>query len=381
MATWPNGLLFHRYDIYKPTWSFRDRKPYRQRRIPEFHFRKTHGTLAQRVIRMKDKAKKEKCMNFKSMSKMFVGVVMAILLSAGIAPAAKKKVLFIDSYHVGYPWSDGELQGVKSIIGDKYDMKVIHMDTKRNASAEAKKKAGEEARAEIDSWKPDVVITADDNAAKLVIVPFYMDSDIPFVFCGINWDASSYGFPSRNVTGVLEVSVIKPLLDSIQKFAKGTRVGFIGNDNETDRKEADNLIKLGVQFSSVKFVKTFDEWKMEYSKLQDETDMLIFINNAGISDWNDAEAVKFTRQNTKIPSGSSHDFMAPFVLAVYAKIAEEQGELAAGIAINILEGKSVKDFPIVSNKKGQMYINMAIAEKLGVQFPLETLKKAKVIKE
>ncbi len=320
-------------------------------------------------------------MNVKSMLKMFVGVVMAILLSAGTAPAAKKKVLFIDSYHVGYTWSDGELQGVKSVIGDKYDLKVIHMDTKRNASAEAKKKAGEEAKAEIDSWKPDVVITADDNAAKLVIVPFYMDSDIPFVFCGINWDASSYGFPSRNVTGVLEVSVIKPLLDSIQKFAKGTRVGFIGNDNETDRKEADNLIKLGVQFSSVKFVKTFDEWKTEYSKLQDEADMLIFINNAGISDWNDAEAVKFTRENTKIPSGSSHDFMAPFVLVVYAKIAEEQGELGAGIAINILEGKSVKDFPIVSNKKGQMYVNMVIAEKLGVQFPLETIKKAKVIKE
>lgn len=306
---------------------------------------------------------------------------IAVLLCTGTSLAAKKKVLFIDSYHAGYAWSDGEVQGAKSVIGDKYDFKVIHMDTKRNSSAEAQKKAGDEAKTEIDSWKPDVVITADDNAAKLVIVPFYKDSDIPFVFCGINWDASSYGFPSKNVTGVLEVSVIKPLLDSMQKFAKGSRVGFIGKDNETDRKEADQLKKLGVQLTATKFVNTFEEWKTEYVKLQDETDMLIVINNAGISGWDETEAMKFTRENTKIPTGSSHDFIAPFVLIDYAKLAEEQGELAAGIAMNILEGKSPKDLPIVSNKKGQLYVNMAIAKKLGVQFPLEMLKAAKVIKE
>jgi len=320
-------------------------------------------------------------MHFNKLSKMIMVVGIAVLLSVGTSQAAKKKVLFIDSYHAGYAWSDGEVQGAKGVIGDKYDFKVIHMDTKRNSSPEALKKAGDAAKAEIDAWKPDVVITADDNAAKLVIVPFYKDSDLPFVFCGVNWDASAYGFPSKNVTGVLEVSVIKPLLDSMQKFAKGSRVGFIGKDNETDRKEADQLKKLGVQLTVTKFVNTFDEWKTEYTKLQDEADMLIVINNAGISGWDDKEAMKFTREITKIPSGSSHDFIAPFVLINYAKLAEEQGELAAGIAINILEGKSIKDFPIVSNKKGQMYVNMAIAKKLGIQFPLEMIKSAKVIKE
>ena len=320
-------------------------------------------------------------MHFNTLAKMIMVVGIAFLLSFGTSQAAKKKVLFIDSYHAGYAWSDGEVQGAKSVIGDKYDFKVIHMDTKRNSSAEAKKKAGDEAKAEIDSWKPDVVITADDNAAKLVIVPFYKDSDVPFVFCGINWDASAYGFPSKNVTGVLEVSVIKPLLGSMQKFAKGSRLGFIGKDNETDKKEADNIEKLGIQLSVTKFVNTFEEWKTEYIKLQDEVDMLIVINNAGISGWDDTEAMKFTREITKIPSGSSHDFIAPFVLINYAKLAEEQGELAAGIAINILEGKSIKDFPIVSNKKGQMYVNLSIAKKLGIQFPLEMLKSAKVIKD
>jgi ABC-type uncharacterized transport system substrate-binding protein len=321
-------------------------------------------------------------MKQKKMFNVFLMMGVALLLCTSPSWAAGKKVLFIDSYHTGYAWSDGQILGAKNLLAGKYDFKVVHMDTKRNSSADAQKKAGEKVKAEIDSWKPDVVIAADDNASKLVIVPFYKNSDIPFVFCGVNWDASAYGFPSKNVTGVLEVSVMKPLIETMKKYAKGSRVGFLGKDNETDRKEADMIAKkFGVTFSSVKFVNSFEEWKTAYIKLQDDADMLIFINNAGINGWNDAEAKKITREKTKIPTGSSHDFIAPFVLIDYAKLAEEQGELAAGMAIKILAGTSPKDIPVTTNKKGQMYLNLAIAKKLGVQFPLETLKAAKVIKE
>ena len=307
---------------------------------------------------------------------------VAFLLMASPSWAAKKKVLFIDSYNAGYPWSDGQILGAKNTLGANYDFKVIHMDTKRNPSPDSQKKAGEKAKAEIESWKPDVVIAADDNASKLVIVPYYKNADIPFVFCGVNWDASSYGFPTKNVTGVLEVSVIRPLIDSMKKYAKGSRIGFLGKDNETDRKEAENLTKkFSITLTSVKFVNTFDEWKTAYAKMQDDVDMLIFINNAGITGWNDAEAKKITREKTRIPTGSTHDFIAPFVLIDYAKLAEEQGELAAGMAIKILGGTSPKDIPIAANKKGQMYVNLAIAKKLGVQIPLETLKAAKVVKD
>ncbi len=315
-----------------------------------------------------------------SVALVVIAAVVLLLISSSVW-AGPKKCLFIDSYHTGYVWSDGQVEGAKSAIGSKCEFKVFHMDTKRNSGVEYQKQIGQKVKAEIESWKPDVVIAADDNASKLVIVPYFKNSDVPFVFCGVNWDASIYGFPTKNVTGVLEVSVIKPLIDSMKKYAKGSRVGFIGKDNETDRKEADQLKKLGVNLSSVKFVNTFDEWKTAYRKIQEEADMLIVINNAGISGWNDAEAKKITREYTKIPTGSSHDFIAPFVLLDYAKLAEEQGELAAGMALKILAGTSPQNIPVVANKKGQMYVNLAIAKKLGVQFPLDTLKAAKVIKD
>src|SRR5512143_1345768 len=186
------------------------------------------------------------------------------------------------------------------------------MDTKRNGSEEAKKQAGEKAKQEIDTWKPDVVITADDNAVQYVIIPYYKGSSIPFVFCGVNWDTSAYGFPWDNVTGMLEVAVVPPLLDAMGKVAKGKRVAFLGPDNETSRKDAEGITKkFNVQMTE-KYAGTFDEWKAAFDEIQNQADMVIVINNAGIKGWNDDEAKKFTREHTRVPTGSAHDFVAPF---------------------------------------------------------------------
>jgi len=56
-----------------------------------------------------------------------------------------------------------------------------------------------EAKALIESWQPDGVITADDKAAKYIIKPFGKEHTMPFVFCGINWTVQEYGFPHCNV--------------------------------------------------------------------------------------------------------------------------------------------------------------------------------------
>ena len=315
----------------------------------------------------------------RSLAFMTITVFSSMLSSTGWAE--KPKVLMIDSYHEGYAWSDGIVDGVKKVLGDTYDLKVVRMDTKRNSSDEAKKKAAEMVKQELDNWKPNVVIAADDNASKLVVVPFLKGTDIPVVFCGINWDASDYGFPCANVTGMLEISLINPLMDAMNKFAKGKRVGFLGKNNETDRKEADQIVKkFNLQLTS-KFINTFEEWKASFTELQTQVDMLLIINNAGITGWNDAEAKKFVLENTKVPTGTSHDHVTPFVLIGYTKLASEQGEWAAKAAEQILQGKSPKDIPVTHNEKGQLYLNMSIAGKMGVQFPLEMLKVAKIVKD
>ena len=204
-----------------------------------------------------------------------------------------KKVLYINSYHEGYPWSDGIIRGIQRIFNSTgIHLETQYMDTKRNVDESFKKQAGTNAKLKIDTLNPDIVIVADDNASKYVIVPYYMNKTLPFVFCGVNWDASAYGFPADNVTGMIEVSLISQLIDSLKGYAKGDRIGLIGADNLSNRKEAKNYKdKLKVSLTKEVFVSTMNEWRKAFIDIQKKVDMLIVAPPSFLS--NDLEKIEF----------------------------------------------------------------------------------------
>lgn len=302
-------------------------------------------------------------------------------LSATLAAADKPKILHVDSYHEGYAWSDGIVAGATKIVGDKATLRVERMDTKRHGEEAFKVEAGKKVKAVIDEWKPDVVIVADDNAAKYVTADFYKDSPQNFVFCGLNWDEKVYGFPWPNVTGMLEVTPLMPLLTEVKKHAKGERIGFLGADNETTHKEILNCTKkFNVKFETI-LVKDYAAWKEGFIKLQASCDFVLLDTDGGLIADKKADAIAFVRENTRIPTGACYDFMAPFALISVAKSAQEQGEWAAAQALKIAAGTKPSAIPVAENKRGEMFLNMPLAKKLGVRFPMELLETATVIKE
>jgi ABC-type uncharacterized transport system substrate-binding protein len=201
------------------------------------------------------------------------------------------------------------------------------------------------------------------------------------VFCGVNWDASTYGFPTKSVCGMEEVALIEPLLRQLKTYAKGDRIGFLSVDNETSRKEAEYIKKVfGLSFEREIHVRTYADWEEQFRALQSAVDMLVIENNAGIADWSHENALELVRAETRIPSGCIHDFMAPYALIGYTRVAEEQGEWAAAAALRILNGESPESIGVVQNKRGTLYVNLPVATKLGVMIPLNILKNAEVIR-
>ena len=79
---------------------------------------------------------------------------------AATAPSyAGKKILFVNSYHEGYEWSDGVEKGLHTVLdGTGVEVKFVRLDTKRNPDEAFAKTAGTQAKAEIEAFKPDVVI-------------------------------------------------------------------------------------------------------------------------------------------------------------------------------------------------------------------------------
>ena len=183
-----------------------------------------------------------------------------------------------------------------------------------------------------------MVIVADDNAAKYVVVPYFKDADLPFVFCGVNWDAAVYGFPCKNVTGMVEVTPIPQILEQLRPYAKGDRLGMIAPDLATAHKEADNYRSIFGYKVTDYYAKDFEDWKKGFTELQGKVDMLIIDSDGGLYKDHADEMKAFVETNTKIPTGAAYDFMAPYALLTYGKVAQEQGIWSAKAALKILDG-------------------------------------------
>jgi ABC-type uncharacterized transport system substrate-binding protein len=293
---------------------------------------------------------------------------------------ADKKILWVDSYHEGYEWSDGIEAGIREVLqATGVELKVVRLDTNRNSGDEFGQKAALQAKAEIEAFKPDVLIASDDSAQEYLIVPYYKDTELPVVFAGVNWDASGYGYPASNVTGMIEVDFVTQMVDNLDDYAQGNRIGYLSGDRNTDRKLAEvyNERFFEGQMKTY-FVKSYDEFEETFLKAQEEVDILYFGNNAGIEGWDEETDIEFITANTKIPTGSRNDWMAPYVLVTLAKSGEEQGEWAANTALSILDGTSVSDIPVAENKKSELILNLDIAEQLEVVFPPSLLRNAEV---
>jgi ABC-type uncharacterized transport system substrate-binding protein len=290
---------------------------------------------------------------------------------------AGKRILHIDSYHRGNIWNDRIADAVQTSLKDTgVTLKIIHMDTKRNPSKAFNRAAALKAKAVIDEFQPHVVTTSDDNAAKYLIMPHYKDADLPFVFCGLNWDASTYDLPYKNVTGMVEVSPVPQIIKLLKQYAAGNRLGYLTEDTKTKRKELEYHKKLfNIEYDQVYLVKTFAEWKESYLRAQDEVDMLIILGVAALTDWDDKAAQTLAENHTKIPSGTDFGWLMHISMLGVGKSAEEQGRWAAQAALKILDGVEPSRIPLTHNKEGKLYFNRNIAASMGINKapPLATI--------
>lgn len=284
------------------------------------------------------------------------------------------------SYHQGYEWNDGIESGVEETLKGRCELQKFHMDTKRNTSANFAREKAEQVKKIITNYKPDIVIAADDNAVKYVVTE-YENSDIPFVFCGVNWSAKRYGFPYDNVVGMVEVAPISSLLRLARETAGNMRTGiFLTSDTRTEHKDFSRIKKVysreGVKLTAL-FAKTMQEWNTLYSKAQ-KADFIILNNNAGIVDWSEASAVNTVKTKTKKLTLTTYKWMMPYAMVGIAKKPSEQGIWAAKTALKVLSGTPIKKIPVAINKQWSLYVNNNLLKKANLTLSPETREKASI---
>jgi ABC-type uncharacterized transport system substrate-binding protein len=317
-----------------------------------------------------------------------------MLAGAHLISGERKKLLYVNSYHEGYAWSDGIEAGLIKALDvrrreggfdtsrSRVEFRVFYMDTKRHRSEAFKRRAALAAKRLIRQWLPDIVVVSGDNAVKYLLAPYFRNAGLPFVYCGVNWDASVYGLPYANTTGMVEVKPVRDTLALLRRFARGGRVGYIGADNLSNRRNAESIRKeAGVDFAAGALVTGFGQWKRQYLRLQESVDMLIWLTPAGIRDWDADEAAAFILANTRIPSGSMSDDNVAYTLLGRVAIAGEQGWWAGTTALRILDGTPPAAIPPVTNRQSRLYLNMKLARRMGIKFPMELIREATFVGE
>lgn len=301
-----------------------------------------------------------------------------------IKPFNNKKILYVDSYHPEYEHSINCQKGLQSVLNKTgIELKIIYMDAKRKKSNKELKTAAVKVKEVIDSWKPDLLIAADDAASKHLVQPYYKNSSLPIVFIGVNWSVKSYGYPYKNVTGQIEIEQIKKLINELFKHSKGKKIGILTGNTLTDKKSINFYkTKLGINFHKTIYVNNFKDWKIQYKSLQKQVDILILRNNTGIKNWNNEISKTFIFKNTQIPTGTTQPHhIRSITLQSFTKKKFEFGEYAGKTAIQILSGKKPGEIPISTNKQFEIYLNMSLAKKLNIKFPMELIENAIFIEE
>ena len=311
-----------------------------------------------------------------------------IALGAG-KPAAKpislkgKKILLVHSYHPGYPWVASISEGVRRALrGTGVQLDILYMDTKRKTSDAWMHEAGQMAAGKMASYKPNVVITCDDNAQQY-FVRKYVGGRTPFVFTGVDADPSKYGFPASNVTGIIERPQLRASLELARRLRPIKRIAVLSCNDSTSIAALGFMKQDPIDAKVVewKLAKDYNDWKQAVLRYNKTVDAIVVRSYQAVVDpstggkMNPATVALWTAHNAKVPTIAFHDFeIKDGMLVGVVKSGIEYGEKPTSYALKIMRGTPVRDLPIIRANIGTKMINRSTAQRLGIKLTSRTLQ-------
>jgi PAS domain S-box-containing protein len=287
------------------------------------------------------------------------------------------RVLVINSYHLGYQWSDDLMAGLQSKLLGSCELSFEFMDTKRIVSDDWLTRLRRTLIDKYHSSPPQVVVTLDDNAFSLMIEwGDILFPGVPVVFAGVNEFRPEMLKGKKNFTGLGEAHDYSTTVDIALKLFPKTRQ-VIGLSDTT---------KSGiVNMASLKAAMAGRE--CEFVVIDAETD-------ASLSRFN--EALKKAPKDTVVmyvafnrdSDGNFYDYKqllpqvsaaCPFPMFSHGEYfvgkgvvggrvinAFSHGAEAGDMVLRLLDGASPSDIPMVPRGNGVLMFDAQSFRRFGV---------------
>ncbi len=290
----------------------------------------------------------------------------------------KRHVLYLNSYHNGYKWSDGLLEGVRTVLNKSrfnVDLQIEYMDAKKFNYEAISKNLLALYKEKFKNDNFDAIVISDNDALNFVnqyrqeLFP-----GVPVVFCGIN-DLRESDIAAGNITGVVEAFDFLATLDVAKKLypEKDHLVILIDNSTAgvTITRQIETILSTHKSGLKVEFwiQLSLEEAQQRVQKLPKNTFLFIAPYYQTINGlfFTSEEVSQAIYSHSSVPIFTSWEFMVGYG-AVGGRVLSgfEHGRIAGEMALDILQGTQADAIPIIKEPSGIHLFDYKVMKKLGI---------------
>lgn len=299
-------------------------------------------------------------------------------------------IVYFNSYHQGYKWSDDEQKGIQDTF-KKWRRPVYfhveYMDTRRIANDAYLKQLPQFYKEKYRGIHVDLILSSDDAAFDFLnqyrkdIFP-----DIPYVFCGVNYFEPNQIKDHHHITGVNETAGIRETLALIFHLHPQTEKILIINDQTISGMKVREpllreigLLGLRARFEFTDHL-TYPEILEKVKNLNKRTVILFtfFFRDAANQFFENSDVISRLKTVSRVPIYGAWDFnLGLGIVGGMLTSGYYQGQKAAEIAINVLSDADIDQMGVTMESPNRYFFDYNLLKQHGIS--MSNLPKDSII--
>ncbi len=325
--------------------------------------------------------------NFGKVDKVFVRVavfiVVCFLITGTVwADAARRyKVLVLNSYHKGHPWTDSIVESIQSEFnksGLDIEPSYEYMDTKRYRAKIVFPYLRTLYKSRYSRDEFEVIIVSNKDALEFFRENqnrSFLFPDTPVVFCGVEKYALSVLEGQKNITGVIEGVDVKGTVDlALRLHPRAKRIVVVDDHiNPTTElfeqlRDINQQVKLPVEFVRTANVGSTEKIREMLSRFPSDSVVLLSSSSNlrfGISTIE--ENVGRITRNCNLPVYTFWDSrVVNGVVGGVVISGQRHGSAAAQMTLRIMRGESADTIPILYKSPNAAMVDYNQLKRFGI---------------
>lgn len=312
---------------------------------------------------------------------ILLGMLWACIAIAADTPDAR--IIFINSYHRGYSWSDAIEEGLRKRFeasGKKVELSFEYLDSRRFAYGTQIEPLAQAMAAKYANYRPNLIVVSDNAAFDFAIQHrARLFPGLPIVFCGYNNFRPDVIKGIPNITGVNEeIDIEGTVAMALKVHPRTNTLAFVVSTGDVSSRRIYEIAEQAVfpelrKRFQVVVLKDASVEQIRQNLTSLPRDTLLFLSGQA-SDQGLGRALSPAENGSLItavspfPTYTFWDFhLGRGVIGGHIITGAEQGRKIAEMALRVLDGMPAESIPVVMTTPTQDIFDYTVMEHFGIK--------------